>query len=83
MTIIEQQQHGIFLRPVAIAIQFEINIYTFYAQWQYQKTVPIKAKLYAQWMSSGYINTVPRNMNPYAQWLSDCIRPVALRSLKL
>ena len=24
-----------FLRPVAISIQFEINIYTFYARWQY------------------------------------------------
>ena len=46
-------------------------------------TVPIKANLYAQWISSGYISTVPRNMNPYAQWLSHCIRPVALRSLKL
>ena len=46
--------------------------------------LPIKANLiYAQWISSGYINTVPRNMNPYAQWLSHCIRPVALRSLKL
>ena len=46
-------------------------------------TVPIKANLYAQWMSSDYINTVPRNMNPYAQWLSHFIRPVALRSQKL
>ena len=45
-------------------------------------TVPIKAKLYAQWMSSGYINTVTRNMKPYAQWLSHCLRPLALRSLK-
>ena len=34
-TIIEQQQHGKFLRSVAISIQFEISIYTFYAQWQY------------------------------------------------
>ena len=46
-------------------------------------TVPIKANLYAQWMSSGYNNTIPRNMSPYAQWLSHRIRPVALRSLKL
>ena len=35
VTIIEQQQYGKFLRPVAISIQFENNIYTFYAQWQY------------------------------------------------
>ena len=35
VTIIEQQQHGIFLRPVAISIQFESNTRTFYVQWQY------------------------------------------------
>ena len=35
VTIIEQQQHGKFLLPVAISIQFENNIYIFYAQWQY------------------------------------------------
>ena len=46
-------------------------------------TVPIKANLYAQWMSSDYINRVPSNVNPYAQWLSHCIRPVELLSLKL
>ena len=34
-TIIEQQQHGKFLRPVNIPIQFAINIYTFYVQRQY------------------------------------------------
>ena len=31
VTIIEQQQHGKFLRLGAISIQFESNIYTFYA----------------------------------------------------
>ena len=35
VTIIEQQQHGIFPRPVAISIQFENNTRTFYVQWQY------------------------------------------------
>ena len=35
VTIVEQQQHGKFLRPVANSIQFENNIYTFYAQWEY------------------------------------------------
>ena len=46
-------------------------------------TAPIKANLYAQWISSAYINTVHRNMNPYGQWLSHCLRPVALRSLEI
>ena len=35
VTIIEQRQHDKFLHPVAISIQFEIKIYTFYSQWQY------------------------------------------------
>ena len=50
VTIIEQQQHGKFLRPVATPVEIK-SIYTHFIPSGNINTVPVKTNLYTQWLS--------------------------------